>query len=307
MNIETLGSKSAPGMRREGAFQINRWLFFLLPLILVAGVPAVEPEPNLGPREITTTEGKIYRAAKVTKIDPDGIVIMHASGTAKVAFVKLPEAVRQEFGYDPAKAADYQRQFEAGQARLNAAADAAQQDAISRQQAEKLVQQQLGEAKWIIGRVVRVQDDGLFLQPPRSFDGKVSGVSVEHQLGVTEAAQQRYAAEKSRLPSTLQQYLAQGGTFFGSVAGKTYIAQNWISSADDYARYFSLEKLFQSEGVLKSLSKVPLIETDEAVYIHTAVRADAVDGEYVSLWIVPDGSFQSPGGQTLRAYRAIGK
>jgi hypothetical protein len=60
--------------------------------------------------EIREVDGTTYRKARVTQVDPDGVVISHEKGVAKVDFVKLPPEMRQRFGYDERKAGIFRRQ-----------------------------------------------------------------------------------------------------------------------------------------------------------------------------------------------------
>ncbi len=73
--------------------------------------------------DLTTTDGRIFTAYKITKVDPDGICIMHESGTAKIPFAKLPEALQKQHGYDPAKAAAFKQKADAALAAQEAAID----------------------------------------------------------------------------------------------------------------------------------------------------------------------------------------
>lgn len=51
-------------------------------------------------------DGKVYSGVTITKKTPDGIVIMHESGTARIKFEQLPDdLVKQLGGFDPAAAA----------------------------------------------------------------------------------------------------------------------------------------------------------------------------------------------------------
>ena len=59
---------------------------------------------------------------KVLSVEPDGVTYMHASGIAMIPFTELPEAIRQQYGYDPKRAASYTAQDDAAQARLAAEA-----------------------------------------------------------------------------------------------------------------------------------------------------------------------------------------
>lgn len=57
--------------------------------------------------EIKTNEGKIYQNVKVSRVEPDGIVIITKTGVIKLYFLELPKDVQEKYGYDPAKAAAF--------------------------------------------------------------------------------------------------------------------------------------------------------------------------------------------------------
>ena len=59
--------------------------------------------------DFKTIDGKEYKNAKVSRVEPDGLVLMTKSGISKVYFVELPEDVQQRFGYGPAKAAEFNK------------------------------------------------------------------------------------------------------------------------------------------------------------------------------------------------------
>ena len=54
--------------------------------------------------DFKTLNGKEYKDATVTGVEPDGIVVKTKSGITKVYFVELPQDVQNRFGYDPQKA-----------------------------------------------------------------------------------------------------------------------------------------------------------------------------------------------------------
>ena len=58
--------------------------------------------------DITTLSGKTYTRCKITRVEPDGIRIFHATGVAKIPFADLPEDFRKKHGYDAEKSAAYQ-------------------------------------------------------------------------------------------------------------------------------------------------------------------------------------------------------
>src|SRR6266487_2437310 len=69
-------------------------------------------------------DGKEYKNVKVSRVEPDGIVLITSSGISKVYFTELPKEVQARFHYDAAKAAGYSAQ------------QAATQEAFRKQQEE---------------------------------------------------------------------------------------------------------------------------------------------------------------------------
>ena len=65
--------------------------------------------------DMTDNAGKVYKNAKVTRVEPDGLNISHSGGVAKLFFWELPESVQQQYGYNPTNAAAYQKQIIAAQ------------------------------------------------------------------------------------------------------------------------------------------------------------------------------------------------
>ncbi len=80
---------------------------FLLALLLAVAAPVVA-----GPKTdtITTKAGRTFFDCKVTHVYPDGVGFIHRNGAARIAFKDLPDNLRKEFRYDPAKEAEYIRQ-----------------------------------------------------------------------------------------------------------------------------------------------------------------------------------------------------
>ena len=81
--------------------------------------------------DFTTVNGKEYKEATVTRVEPDGIVVKTKSGITKVYFTELPRQVQERFHYDSAKAASYSSEQTA-----NYTAYQKQQEETQRQQAE---------------------------------------------------------------------------------------------------------------------------------------------------------------------------
>src|SRR6266581_6819624 len=79
--------------------------------------------------DITTLSGRKYSGATTTRAEPDGLVITFKNGVVKIPFADLPPEVRAKYGYDPAKAAQFQQQVATAQQKEQAAVDAAAQKA----------------------------------------------------------------------------------------------------------------------------------------------------------------------------------
>ena len=77
--------------------------------------------------DFKTNNGKEYKDATVTQIEPDGIVVKTKSGISKLYFQELPRDVQKRFNYDPQQAAAY----------------SAQQNAVMQKSSEQLGKEQL--------------------------------------------------------------------------------------------------------------------------------------------------------------------
>ena len=95
--------------------------------------------------DFKTVNGKEYKDATVTRVDPDGVIVKTKSGITKVYFIELPKEVQERFHYDSEKAAsysaeqatnytEYQKQQDETQ-RQQQAADAKSKAALAEQQA----------------------------------------------------------------------------------------------------------------------------------------------------------------------------
>lgn len=85
--------------------------------------------------DFRTVNGKEYKDATVTRVEPDGIVVKTNSGVTKIYFTELPKDVQEHFHYDSGKAASY------------SAEQVANYTAYQKQQEEAQRQQQTADAK----------------------------------------------------------------------------------------------------------------------------------------------------------------
>ena len=82
--------------------------------------------------DFKTINGKEYKDATVSRVEPDGIVVKTKSGISKIYFIELPKEVQKRFGYDADK-------LEAEKAAAKAAEEkrVEEQKAAQRQRTEK--------------------------------------------------------------------------------------------------------------------------------------------------------------------------
>jgi thiol-disulfide isomerase/thioredoxin len=66
--------------------------------------------------DFKATDGKEYKNVRVSRVEPDGIVLISKSGISKVYFTELPKHVQDRFHYDAANAVAYSAQQTASQA-----------------------------------------------------------------------------------------------------------------------------------------------------------------------------------------------
>ena len=57
--------------------------------------------------DFKTVNGKEYKDATITRVEPDGIVVKTKSGMTKIYFAELPKDVQERFHYDSEKAGAY--------------------------------------------------------------------------------------------------------------------------------------------------------------------------------------------------------
>ena len=55
--------------------------------------------------DIRSTNGAVYKNAKIVRTEPDGLVIQHRAGVAKVPFAELSLEIQKKYHYDAQRAA----------------------------------------------------------------------------------------------------------------------------------------------------------------------------------------------------------
>ena len=126
-------------------------LFFLKLLILIVLFASTAFADNF-----KTIDGREYKDAQVSRLEPDGIVVRTKSGISKIYFIELPKEVQEGFHYDPQQAAQFTSQVleenrlaqqqQAAEAQKTAEQKAAKRE-LQRQQQEAEMQRQQQESE----------------------------------------------------------------------------------------------------------------------------------------------------------------
>jgi hypothetical protein len=80
-------------------------LFFLKLLILIVLLASTAFADDF-----KTIDGREYKNAQISRVEPDGIVVRTKSGISKIYFTELPKEVQEHFHYDPQQAAQFTSQ-----------------------------------------------------------------------------------------------------------------------------------------------------------------------------------------------------
>jgi len=96
-----------------------------LAVIFLGGSMALAgPQPtNSLLAKIITTDGVTYDRVKLSRVDPDGLLVEFqpatgGTGIAKLKFARLPASLQKQFGFDPGKAAGYEQEEKQAMAAL---------------------------------------------------------------------------------------------------------------------------------------------------------------------------------------------
>src|SRR6476660_4748620 len=127
--------------------------------------------------DFKTVNGKEYKNATVSRVEPDGIVLKTKSGITKVYFTELPKEVQERFHYNPANAAQF---------RAAVQATAAQTIAVEPQQQTPAVQENVRTIREVS------TDQPNFLDRPFLLKGTID-VDSYYNYGYGGAERTHYA------------------------------------------------------------------------------------------------------------------
>jgi hypothetical protein len=74
--------------------------YWQIPLVTLAALSASLVMAD----DFKTMDGKEYKNATVTRVEPDGLIVKYKSGISKLYFGELPKEVQERFHYDPQQA-----------------------------------------------------------------------------------------------------------------------------------------------------------------------------------------------------------
>jgi len=134
--------------------------------------------------DFKTSTGQEYKNARVSRVEPDGIVIIFSGGIVKIPFTELPPEAQKKYGYDPQAAAVFQQQtYQADVLRARQLAEAGEKrrrelEEWNKTQAERVPEERQSiaasmhgtaldvrpaEKSLIYGTVIQVVDEGLLV------------------------------------------------------------------------------------------------------------------------------------------------
>jgi chromosome segregation ATPase len=149
--------------------------------------------------DFKTLNGKEYKDAIITRVEPDGIVVKTKSVITKISFAELPKEVQERFHYDPQKATAYSAEQAANYATYQKQQDEAQrqrEDAAAKNKAA------LAEQQAVTNRIqaletryneLQKQEDDLLLRI-----GEAKQPGPEYRVG--KKLQHQPNPQKSQLP-----------------------------------------------------------------------------------------------------------
>src|SRR5438105_15454921 len=110
----------------------------ILAFLILCFAPVVLAE------DFKAIDGKEYKDVTVSRVEPDGIVLITSSGISKVYFTELPKEVQETFHYDAEQAAAYSaQQNEAGEQYRKQQEEALRQKADATEKTNKYAGEQL--------------------------------------------------------------------------------------------------------------------------------------------------------------------
>jgi hypothetical protein len=84
--------------------------FFSGLVLLALAVGSATAKDERPTQLIVTNRGKVYEECRIFQVDPDGVMISHKHGGAKLLYAELPEETAVRLGYNAEKARVYEQE-----------------------------------------------------------------------------------------------------------------------------------------------------------------------------------------------------
>jgi hypothetical protein len=172
--------------------------------------------------QITTLEGKTYINCTITKVEPDGLRIMHDNGVGKLFFDNLPSELQIKYNYDPLKAQQFKAEVKQQQAKIVLQNQASQEAVAKKQQLAAQREEIEKKIKRVIGKVIQVTNEGLLI----SCRDDVSYDSNRRNGGNLSAAEQAQLNNEMSLPPRAKDII-----FLTKYPQREIIDGAWIETA----------------------------------------------------------------------------
>jgi hypothetical protein len=119
--------------------------------------------------DITTLKGEKLVGVTISRVEPDGLVVIKSDGIVKIPFTELPPEVRTKYGYDPQKAAQFSAALQAADAQRQAETArqlaAANATAATQQQQEEIQNRAATQSQQLHVEVTQVLANGILADP----------------------------------------------------------------------------------------------------------------------------------------------
>ncbi|MFT5466674.1 MAG: hypothetical protein ACI8UO_001774 [Verrucomicrobiales bacterium] len=203
----------------------------ILALVLALGLGSATAE------DLTTLAGRTYLEARVTKVFPDGVIIFHSKGVAKVGYTNLPNDWQERFEFDPEKA----KAFAEIEAKRKTAFEAWKRTAIAREQETELDRQlEAKKAAETYNPITAEQVKQIWLlelaKPgsPLAKDPKAEAAARRSQASSIQVGRYDDFAEKLAMEQNIRRLQDRG---------MTQLAENYFQQLLELERQFELRKL----------------------------------------------------------------
>jgi len=131
-------------------------------LLLIAGLCSMAYADDL-----RLSKGVVYKEYKIARTEPDGIVITHSTGIAKILFWELPEDIQNKYNYDLQAAQAYHTKIEAEEHAVSKRLREAEYESRKNMESDAVWKEALDSvrrsAMKLVGDVLQINDDGVLI------------------------------------------------------------------------------------------------------------------------------------------------